>query len=264
MSNTMKKSISPRTITLIVIVSLLVTIIVLSSTVFTIQNIMVNPLVSNLSQISSESVLTNIEQNNRIPQNCSVLLFNKTKATAEIEADIPYIRIVNIEIEFPNIVKVNFVEREGAYYVPITNSVGTYAVLDNEFKVLTTTTSIPSTETRINQDSEFSDVVAGQFLNMDNHTFWTRYGQAFEMNSWTSSVMNTLFVSIEITTRISSEGERLCMQFVSRDNSTFTCIGEDLLEYKVAKLKQIISTIETGSNIDIYEASNGEIMAGNA
>lgn len=118
---------------LIVLLSVLVFItvlIVINSTIFTLQKINVNWLTTKneLQSVKDYEIVESIDMGQ------SIFLLNKNKIAEELEKEHPYLQVVSIETKFPNKIVVHSAERESLYAIEISHN--EYAVLDEKGKVL--------------------------------------------------------------------------------------------------------------------------------
>jgi len=113
--------------------SLLVVIVVLCSTVFTISSVELKfyntPV--KLSALTDEK----LAQAGKFNYSESVFIASKKLYTKNIEESIPYIKVIQIETVFPNKLRVCVAEREEIFAI---SRSGGYVICDSEFKVLST------------------------------------------------------------------------------------------------------------------------------
>ena len=124
-----------KLIVFICVLAFLTVLIVLNSTVFTLQKININWMTTKhkLERVSDEKISENIDVGG------SIFLLNKTNITNKLEKENPYLRVVGIETQFPNKIVVHSAERETLYAVEISQN--EYAVVDELGKVLEITNS---------------------------------------------------------------------------------------------------------------------------
>ncbi len=139
---------------LIVILSvfLVITIlIVLCSTVFTLHTVDIVWLTSNnnLSEVNKTQIL----EAGEFKKGESVFLINKKKYINNLEKKLPYVKVVGMEIKFPNKLTVKLSEREELYVLKVVasenSSVYNYVYLDYDLKVLKISTT-PVTPNGVN------------------------------------------------------------------------------------------------------------------
>lgn len=157
-----------RRIILIVVLLVIVGLIIITSTVFSLKNIEVVFYDINDVPITDNSKLNyfkeedfdNIIDSAELKKGTSVFLINKQKHIDKLEANNPYIKIINIEIKFPNRVVIKAVEREEIYAIPATNG---YAICDGELKILRYSETIDNNI--LLEGVDVSNATAGSFVN---------------------------------------------------------------------------------------------------
>ncbi len=134
------------------ILSVIVLIVVLCSTVFSIQNaqlIWYSERTSTLQTLNNETALKATNA-----QSKSVFLLDKEKAINNIQKKYPTLRVIKLEVAFPNILKIHATERQEVYALPISNN--KYAITDEYFSVINIVNSFSSINTNailINTDA---------------------------------------------------------------------------------------------------------------
>ena len=125
-----------KLVVFISILAFLTVLIVLNSTLFTLQSVSVNWMTTKykLEQIQDDELVSSINLGD------SIFLINKKQIAEKLEKENPYLRVVGIETKFPNKLIVHSAERETLYAVSIGSN--QYAVIDELGKVLDITTSI--------------------------------------------------------------------------------------------------------------------------
>lgn len=126
---------SKRLIVILSILAFLTVLIVLNSTLFTLQTVNVNWLTTKyeLEKVKDYDLVDDISKGE------SIFLVNKTEISKKLEKTYPYLRVVSIETKFPNKLVIHSAERECLYAVKLFDN--EYAVLDELGKVLKLTTS---------------------------------------------------------------------------------------------------------------------------
>ena len=119
-----------RLIVLISLFAFIVLIIVLSSTVFSLSTVQVNFL-STTNYLENES---DIISSANFAYGESIFFIDREAYTNELEQNNPYIKVVSIEIVFPNRLIIHAVERNEMYAFKLSDN--TYAITDDELKVL--------------------------------------------------------------------------------------------------------------------------------
>lgn len=133
--NMKKKSL----IVMLSILCFIVLVVVLSSTIFSLKNV-------NLIFYSNTIKLTNSEEiinSGNFKYNQSIFFLNKQNYINNLERNNPYLKVLNIETNFPNILTINAIERNEMFVVKTyqENTFKNYAILDDEFKILTTSST---------------------------------------------------------------------------------------------------------------------------
>ena len=118
---------------LIVILSVLVfltVLIVINSTLFTLQNVSINWLTTKhqLETVTDYEIIEDV----RLGQ--SIFLVQKDEMATQLEKSFPYLRVVSIETKFPNKIIVHSAERESLYAVKLADN--EFAIIDERGKVL--------------------------------------------------------------------------------------------------------------------------------
>jgi len=119
-----------RLVVLISLFAFIVLIIVLSSTVFSLRTVQVNFL-STTSYLENEA---DIVSSASFSYGESIFFIDREVYINELEQNNPYIKIVSLEIVFPNRLIIHAVERNEMYAFKLSDN--TYAVTDDELKVL--------------------------------------------------------------------------------------------------------------------------------
>lgn len=256
-----------RYIILGVISVVLITLIVICSTVFTVKDIRINFLeVPN--NLTEESVYSQIVNTNSIKFGNSVFLYDKNDSVEHIEKNVSYLKVVNLEIEFPNILAINCVERRECAYIPITNSIGMYAICDKEGKVLRTSNNEVSNLTKFDIVNPISNVLVGTFINNETINKSLMLFQQFEYISTLGASANIFFQSITIEDRYSTQEGVYDIKCITRDNVTINFIkANESLVSKLSKFLEVYgydgvdSQISANSIVDIYIDGQGKTRA---
>lgn len=155
---------------LIVMLSILifiVLVVVLSSTIFSLKNV-------NLVFYSNTINLTDKElivESGDFQYNQSIFFLNKQKYIDNLEKSNPYLKVLNIETKFPNNLTINAIERNELFVVKTyqDNSFKNYAIVDDEFKVLNTSSSFVNSNLNpilVNiEDYNYLSTTQGDFLD---------------------------------------------------------------------------------------------------
>ena len=127
---------SKRLIVLLSVLAFLTVLIVVNSTLFTLQKVSVNWLTTkymlDMNGVKDYNITEKVELGG------SIFLIQKDEITNSLEKNYPYLRVVSIETKFPNKLVLHTAERESLYAVSMGNN--TYAILDEMGKVLAKST----------------------------------------------------------------------------------------------------------------------------
>ncbi|MBO5103028.1 MAG: hypothetical protein J6C13_02940 [Clostridia bacterium] len=125
------------------VLAVIVLLVVLSSTVFSVRKanlVWYNTPTGTLANLSNNMVL----KSSKLEAN-SVFLLDKNKAIENLEEKYPDMRIIDIEICWPNEVKIHAIQRQEVYAIRVAN--GRIAIMDEYFKVLNVVSAFSSTKT---------------------------------------------------------------------------------------------------------------------
>ena len=123
---------SKRLIALMIILCFVAIIVVLSSTVFTLQTVSLNWLTTR--SLLAEDNLDSLTNNIQMPLGESVFLFKKSDLKEALEKNNPYLQVVGIETVFPNKAVVHVAERRQLYAIKVSQE--NYIILDRYLKIL--------------------------------------------------------------------------------------------------------------------------------
>ena len=132
-----------RLIAILSVFLVLTILIVLCSTVFTLHTVDIVWLTNtpNLNDVSKTQIVSASE----LKMGESVFLLNKKKYTTNLEKNLPYVKVVGMEIKFPDKLTVKLSEREELYVLKVVDSTNSnkfnYVYLDYELKVLKISTT---------------------------------------------------------------------------------------------------------------------------
>lgn len=121
-----------RLIILISIFAFLILVVILCSTLFTVNTITVNWL----TRLPEGHILINKDDEiaNSIEKGGSIFLYDKNEAIIQIEEKFPYLNVVKIETKFPNKLVLHVADRQEMFALKINNNC--YAIIDGTSKVL--------------------------------------------------------------------------------------------------------------------------------
>ena len=219
-----------RLIVLISIFCFVVLVIVLSSTVFTVQSVSLNWL-SSTNKLKEDF---NYSMGVELPIGDSVFFVDKTKIIEDMEVANPYLQVVSVETKFPNKLTLHVAERESLFAIQLQN--GDFVILDKEMKVLefmdkVTYTGLNKTQKPILIDlSETAFVFAAEDFAL---------GRAFKYEGLTNVL------------------EKLAHSFLSINYSPYTAKGIfNSISIKINKFEIINLSTRYGLEIEINDAEN--------
>lgn len=132
-----------RLIAVVSILVIVIALIVLSSTVFSLNKVTLDFYDVTDAKISDYTTLnhfveddfSDIISSGKFKKGQSIFTIKKSKHIDNLEKENPYLKVISIEIKFPNAINIKVIEREEFYYI---QSGSTYYVCDGELKVLRT------------------------------------------------------------------------------------------------------------------------------
>ena len=190
-----------RLVILLSIFALILVIVILSSTVFSLSKVEVSFLeVPTKYSINDSDAI--IESGNfNFKQ--SIFLVNKTKHTENIEEQFPNLKVVGIETCFPNRLVIQVVERQE--FLALYNlDIEKYYVVDSEMKVLriVNTTSAITNVARFLVTQDLSNYQNGDFIASDSETtILKELASAFWRCGYSEKEMNALVKSVYVDTK---------------------------------------------------------------
>lgn len=216
-------------ISLVSVVIFIVVAVVLSLTVFVVRNVEVN-LLSDNGDYTNEQAES--ELNNEILLGKSVLFLNKKELTAKIEQNLPKIKVVNLEVKFPNIVRINCEERTPVFTISLVNSTFNYAVIDEDFKVLDTKTSNTGyidLSFKINSTEyyKFDNLQKGDFVSHTNVASLKNFFRAMKKKGTLEYSVLSLFKTMEVYDRLTIDGSVLCLKCETMSGRIFDFVDID-------------------------------------
>ena len=119
-------------ITLIVVGIVVLFLTTMLSFVFVVKDVKAN-LLKEGSTLTNEQINEDIETAKLKVKGNSVFFYNRSSAIDDIERKLPKIKVVNLEIKFPNIMRINCEERIPLFALSLYNSVYDYAIVDNDY-----------------------------------------------------------------------------------------------------------------------------------
>ena len=243
-----------RNIILITIAVVLLIVVILCSTIFTIKDIKVNFLDTNHT-LSEIEVVDDVVESGAVVKGKSMFLINKSKMTEAIESSVPYLRVIGLEAVFPDVLRINCVERKDCFSVKVGNS--TYAILDKYYKVLNITNATALTSINISD----TNLEVGEFVTGEDITYYNLLVEAFDAVGTYENAINTSFMSIELVTA----NERTDFVMKTREgNITINIQNVDVsLKEKINKIIAVLGQIANNAVVNVYMHNNEVIVEEN-
>lgn len=185
-----------------VVVSILAVItllVVVSSTIFALESARViwyNTPSSALASISSETMLENTGVRGQ-----SVFILDKKRAKENLEKKYPKMRVIDLEVAWPNIVNIHAIERQQVYAIKLSET--KFAIVDEYFKILELKSTFSSTQTNEIlteiKDLEDKNYKLGDTISFAHTDTFVGIYNAFTELSRNLTDMKALFSSISYT-----------------------------------------------------------------
>lgn len=121
---------SKRLIVLLSVLAFLTVLIVVNSTLFTLQSISINWLTTKHELLT----VKDYQIADCVSKGQSIFLIKKNDVTSTLEKKYPYLRVVSIETKFPNKLVIHSAERESLFAIKLSDN--EYAIIDERGKVL--------------------------------------------------------------------------------------------------------------------------------
>lgn len=179
-----------RLILLLGLFGFVVFIIVLSSAVFSLKTTELNFLSTTHQLNDNESILNSAQ----FEYGQSIFFINRDSYIENLEQNNPYLKVVSLEVVFPNKLIVHAVERNEMYAFKLSNN--TYAITDDELKVLAIKpTFVNSTDNAVqvflyNENIPLANAVLGQTIVLNGANI--ELLKSFSKNSreWENNLAN--------------------------------------------------------------------------
>ena len=191
---------SNKQFTLIIILILSIAMIVTLAFIFRVNTVELNFLVAS-TRYSDEQSVKEIINDCQIKKGNSVFLLKKEAAIEQLEVDYPYLDVINIEVIFPNSVRIHSVERIECYALKLTNN--SYAICDKDLKVLRFSNT---PEDMVLIKDGFNTAQIGEYISYENSNFYTELIKEFEKMNQNSTSVKFLLKDIELKTVYGDEG----------------------------------------------------------
>ena len=241
-----------KQITLIVTLAVLLIAVISCAFIFRVNSIEVNFLVSS-TRYSDEESVNKIVKDCQIKKGNSVFLLNKQKVSDELEVDYPYLDIINIEVIFPNIVRIHCVERIECYAIKLTNN--NYAICDKDLKVLRFSNS---TEDMVVIKDGFNSAEIGAHITYENSCYYSKLIEEFEKFNQTSTSIKFILQDIELNKVNGANGDEFNLNI-----STDSGINIEIQNITTAFSNKVYKAYILYSQKINENFSNGIITVGN-
>lgn len=167
---------------------------------------------------STQEMQENIIKTGKFSYSLPIFSANKKQIIKRLENENSYLKVINIETVFPNKLVVHCAEREELFTIKIGDNL--YYTVDEDLKILTTSTSFNSTQTNSiyleNVEVLDKTAKAGEFLHLYNaEEIIKNISTAFAYNNKTIADVKAMFKSIK----------------VSYENNFFTGLPEVVLRF---------------------------------
>ncbi len=191
----------------------LTAIIVLCSTVFTLNTVEIGWL--STTKVLSGTTNSKLIESAELKKGESIFLLDKQHYKQNLEKNNPYLKVINLEIKFPNKLKVTVVEREELYALKVVNTKSasgySYVYLDYDLKVLKITDSQvlpnqqnPAILTIQNLNYSVNDFSAGEFTNMPVAEMLTSIGSMLSSTGYTNTLTKALLKTVDVNFDVST------------------------------------------------------------
>lgn len=226
------------------VLSVVVLIVVLSSTIFTVGKIEVRWASErdNLSSVTEQSIVTS----SGLTFGTNVFFVDKDDAADRLEQTYPYMAVLNIETLFPNILIINARERDEVFALQMPTK---YLLVDSDFKVLKIVggdyTPTDTGAIKITGDFDFSNYAAGDFIEADTKLLaFTTLQQSFYENYDEANGVNALTDMLDLLKSATYTETKIVFQ-------TFMGVQIEMYnpsykqQQKVSMLYQVLATLDT-------------------
>ena len=254
----------------LIVLIFLTVLIVINSTLFTLQKISVNWLTTKykLETIKDYTIVDSIETGE------SIFLVKKDNIASTLEKKYPYLRVVSIETKFPNKLVIHSSERESLYAIKITDD--DYAIVDELGKVLERSNSsifagseLGAKPIKVMLDNNFinilpEDLEAGNVINNEFIVkVLTQISKSLRESNYIPTTSKGVFTSLEII----NKGEDVELFFKTR--SGISIVIKNAMKYTTDMLLLGLERynhfhqegVVSGSVIVDYNSSLGSIVA---
>jgi hypothetical protein len=235
----------------IILLSIILVVIVLNSTVFTIQKVDVQ--FENQTKVYSSSDSAKLIAENSISLGQNIIFASKKDMTNIVERKNAYAKVINIEKVFPNKIIIHIIEREPVFCVSMQDS--RYAILDGDLKVLDVK-DIKGTLIDLSFLTSISTLSSGEFLSIEGNNEITSILTNFEVYSWNNATIQNKFktFSLDKTNKNNESLLNLNITTYQGVNIRFNNIDKDL-KTKVYNFIEFYSGASNDGSIDLTKGT---------
>ncbi len=245
-----------RILTLVLsILSVVVLIVVLSGTIFTVGKVEVRWLSErgNLSTLSEQEIVEISE----LKAGSSVFFVSKDNAVDKLEKEYPYIAVSSIETLFPNTLIIHARERDEVFALQLTSK---YLLVDSDFKVLKIISGdfIPThtSAIKITSEFDFGNYEAGDFINVDaSLACFKTLQQSFYQNYKQEDSENALTDMLDLLKSATYTDTKIIFK-------TFLGVEIEIYNPSVNQQKKVAMIYEVLAGLDAELQSKGTIIIG--
>ena len=224
-----------------VIVSVILLIVILSFTLFSLKSIEIDYRTNKLNITATDE---EIIESADIDMGGSVFFRNKQYYIDNIERANPYVKVINIETVFPSSYIIHIAERQEVFSIEHN---GQYYIVDEDYKVLSITDEYLSDQTNAillnGLNIRGTSYAVGEFLKVSNSLpiYSTLYENNRPLNEQQAMIENITFTS-EYDENVGQEQSAIELKFFS--GQTFRLINASFgLTYKVSLMLDVYSQI---------------------
>ena len=224
-----------------------ITIIILSFTLFTVQKVEIDMRTSAENTYTAEEIL----KTSNLSKGQNIMFLNKKEITDKLEKSYPYMEVINIETKFPYTLVFHLAERTGFYAIKSGDS---FLKLDKDLKVLE---DCDSADGLISLDGEFN-LSVGDFAEIEG---LKEFYDAVLSNNRTPEQALSTFKSIEFfqsENEIYHTNEMGLKLTLYSGREVFLHNYSYLLEDKLAKFYAVLGEIYSLTNVldeDVVKSS---------
>lgn len=236
----------------LVVLFVLALIVALGQSVFRVGKVelVAHSTTNYLSALNENTVLSGSKLN----KGSSVFLLDRDTYCKNLEASQPYIKVLSIEVVWPNTIKFHYSERTELFALPLND--GAYAYVDGDFKVLKVSqgafSSTQQNSILLEQplDKSSAEVRAGDFLNQQDFSDFVDIDDAFLDMGYSLSELKSMVRATSTTT--DAEGKKLNL-------NTFLGVNIQILNSAFYTSQKITLAYQMLDTLTEQERSHGTI-----